>query len=250
MPARAASRWGTTRPSCRQRTHYHGPPSGHEADALTPDLLRRAAVATVEPNAALGGVSAIERLARWDRFEGEILVVSDRRHDDLPQYRIAFRQVDVDRQLAGVVNIDGVATTAALPSILHAARDLTPHQAANAITSLRYHAGLAVDQVQDELGSGRRIIGSPQLRDALDLIEAGSAGTKSRSEDGMLPAMVLRYGMPLVNVRGAAGLPDYEPDMIWRRRENYCNFAYISAMKRWITVLMLVGARCAKRLTI
>lgn len=189
-----------------------------EIESLHLDVLRRAAVATVEPHSALGGVSAIERLTGWDRFEGEILVVADRRHSNLPRHRISFRQVDVDRELCGASTIGGVLTTAALPSIIHAARDLTPHQAANAVTGLRYHARLSVDVIRAELESRLRIIGAPTLRRAIDLLDAGGVGTKSRSEDEMFPAVTARYGEPLVNVRGAAGLPDYEPDMIWPRR--------------------------------
>ncbi len=182
------------------------------------DVIRRAAVATVEPNAALGGVSSIERLCGWDRFEGEIVVVSDRRHANIPTRRITFRQVDVDRELEGMSIIGGIATAAALPSIVHAARDLTVLQAANAMTSLRYRSGLAFDDVQRELSVRQRIIGAPILRGALEVLDAGSVGTKSRSEDVMFPCVAKRYGEPLVNVRGSAGMTDYEPDMIWVRR--------------------------------
>lgn len=191
----------------------------HDIATIPRDLLRRLAVATVEPNAALGGASGLERLAGWERLKRNIVVVSDRSHPDIPAYGITFRQVsDIDRELHEMRDIDGIPTVGALAAIVHAARDLTAHQVANALKAVQHHTGLQVDTVERALAERQRVIGAPRLRRGIELVRSGSAGTKGWSEDHMLPHLVARYGEPLVNVRGCAGMPDYEPDFCWVTR--------------------------------
>lgn len=189
----------------------------HDLRDVPLDLLRRAAVATVEPNAALGGVSAIERLCGWRRFEDEIHVISDRWHEDLPRHRITFRRAREAPSADDIALVDQVPTFRPLPAMLQAARDCTAHQAANAIAELEYHTPLELDDVADAIDGGGRIIGAPVLRRAVALRRSGSVGTRGRSEDQLLPYVTARRGEPVVNVRGAAGIPDYEPDMLWRK---------------------------------
>jgi very-short-patch-repair endonuclease len=185
----------------------------HDLDDLQPELLRAAAVATVEP-AVLGGVSALERRTGWLRFADEIHVYSEHRHEDMPARGIWFHHL-------GDLRCDAFDMCRALPTatpheaLLQGARQMTPHQAANAIRELEYHCGLSLDEFESVLGSKPHVIGAPRLRRAMELRRLGSAGTKSRSEDRLLPHVVARFGEPLVNVRGAAGIPDYEPDMVW-----------------------------------
>jgi very-short-patch-repair endonuclease len=100
-------------------------------------------------------------------------------------------------------------------AMLQAGAQLTAHQAASAIRELEYPCGPEIDELETELGSRQRVVGAPRLRRAIELRRSGSAGTKSRSEDHLLPHVTARFGEPLVNVRGAAGMPDYEPDMLW-----------------------------------
>ena len=186
-------------------------------EQLPVDVIRRAAVATIEPSSALGGVSAIERLAGWDRHAGSIVVavVGDRWHEDQPSFGVVFREADAELELANARDVEGLCTVGPVESFLHAARDLSPPQLANAFGALRYHTGLTAPAVLAALAARQRVVGAPRIRAAFELLDGGSSGTKSRSEDRIHPWLVERYGPPLINVRGAAGIPDYEPDFLY-----------------------------------
>lgn len=187
----------------------------HDIDDVPRELVRRAAVASVEPNSMLAGVSAIERHTGWARFDRAVHVISDRWHVDVPEHGVVFRRTAKTIDPRDVVMVEGIPTAAPLLAILQAARDLTPHQATNALAALEYRTSLRAEQVGAEADSASRLLGAPVLRRATELLRAGSAGTKSRSEDRLLPHVTARYAEPLVNVRGSAGLTDYEPDMLW-----------------------------------
>jgi very-short-patch-repair endonuclease len=188
----------------------------HDPSDLAPDLITRAAVASVEPYSMLSGVSAIERRTGWGRFDRCIHVTSDRFHRDQPRWHVTFRRTTNTCELADVECVRGMPTATPVRALLQAARDLSPHQAANAIRQLRHHERISVSDVERALDEdGRRVLGAPTVRRAIELLSEGSAGTKSRSEDALLPHVSGMYGEPLVNVRGATGITDYEPDMCW-----------------------------------
>jgi very-short-patch-repair endonuclease len=186
----------------------------HDVDDLQPDLLRAAAVVTVEPS-MLGGVTAIHRLTGWDRFEQDVHVYSQHRHANLSARRVWFHHVATEHDVASSVMCRHLPTAPPVLAMLQAGAQLTAHQAASAIRELEYHCGLVIDELETDLRSRQRVVGAPRLRRAIELRRSGSAGTKSRSEDHLLPHVMARFGEPLVNVRGAAGMPDYEPDMLW-----------------------------------
>lgn len=96
------------------------------------------------------------------------------------------------------------------------ARSHTPWQLAFLIRSA-VHARLGTLASLEEAARTRaRAPGSRVMRCALQLIEERSQGTRSATEDAIL-AELLRSGgpMPVVNTKGAMGIPRDEPDFVW-----------------------------------
>jgi very-short-patch-repair endonuclease len=187
----------------------------HDPADISRDTLCRAAVASVEPNAMLSGVTAIERHTGWTRFDRVIHVTSDRWHVDVPRRGISFRRTTTPIDRDSIVTVRGIPTAPPIESMLQAARDLTPHQAANAMKELGYHEHTRVDDIECALDDAIRVVGAPALRRGIQLVRSGSAGTRCLSEDRLLPHVTRCFGEPLVNVRGATGITDYEPDLCW-----------------------------------
>ncbi|MCW2922688.1 MAG: hypothetical protein JWM98_92 [Thermoleophilia bacterium] len=184
-------------------------------DPMPPDLLRAAAIATVGPNSALDGTSALHRLGVWPRHDGSIQVVSERWHRPVPAHRIVFVRSAAPPMAGDTIMCDGLPTVSVIRAVFAAARVLTPYQLAFVLRECEYAHLTTLDEIEAELARRRGERGTRTLRRAIELRRQGSAGTRSRSEDHLLPGLTVRFGVPLVNVRGAAGLPDYEPDFAW-----------------------------------
>lgn len=199
---------------------------------VLPDHVLGAAVLLVGLRGTLDGASALERRGLWDRHDGSITVSSDRGHAPITflvprawrrskpwsrrRRKISIRFVrSRDAKTCRVDVIGGIRTRSATDALVRAASGFTPHQLAYVIKRAEYTQEFSLEDVARlmERRGGRR--GNRSLRRAVELRRAGSAGTKSRSEDVALVPLTKAFGEPLVNVRGSAGIPSHEPDFCW-----------------------------------
>lgn len=178
------------------------------------DLVLMAAVAFAGPHAVLDGASALERHDLWDRHDGTVHVASPEMHRPIHEFRITFHR-RVGREGRRPVLVQGIPTRDATDALFAAAGSLTRFQLAYIIKRGEYRHAFTLDSLEDECRRRRHHPHVDRVRAAIRLRRMGSAGTKSRSEDRPLPAIIARHGEPLVNVCGAAGLIDYEPDFCW-----------------------------------
>ena len=174
-------------------------------DPIPREVLIGAAILEAGDGGGPYGATALERLGAWPerRRDDSIHVVSRRSIRPIRDHRITFHRSAERRSAAAAA--------------LEAATQLTPHQLTFALRELAYAQLLTIAQFRRfvEARSGHR--GVVTARRAIELHDALSAGTKSRSEDRALGPLSAAFGEPVVNVFGAAGVPDYEPDLLWRR---------------------------------
>lgn len=208
---------------------------GERREHVSPDTVCAAAVLAAGATAALDGASALERHGVWDRHDGGIHVSSSRgragsryrvpsawRRDRAWRHRgrtIAIRYTrDATAASSASEMIRGVPTRRVIDAIFRAASSLSAHQLAFVIRNAEYARHLTVGELamEAERRSGHRHV--RVVREAIELRRRGSAGTKSRSEDRLLPLASACIGVPEVNVRGVAGVPTHEPDFCWPER--------------------------------
>ncbi len=200
-------------------------PVTHEVLALgrtvgrpTFELLNMAAVLEAGDDAALFGTTALVQLGAWEprRHDGSIHVVAPRIVRPIPKWDMSFHRCS-DPIPHSIVLAERVPTCAAANACLQAANQQTAHQLAHAVRRATYLELMTIDDFAHRVDASSRRRGIVVARRAVELLREHSAGTKSNSEDRALPFLVAAFGEPLVNVMGAAGIPDYEPDFLWRR---------------------------------
>jgi hypothetical protein len=189
---------------------------GVDPELAPRDVIRAAALACVGPGSSLDGLSALHRRGMWERHDESIQVVGPRGHAAIPDYGITFRRSGARAATSDLV--DGIATRDASEALIAGAAALSAHQIAYILGRGEYLGQLSTASVLDELQRCAGRTGTPAVRRALELRVDGSAGTRGCSEDRLLPNVTAAHGEPLVNVRGAAGIPDYEPDFCWQGR--------------------------------
>ncbi|MBC7461454.1 MAG: hypothetical protein H7287_08830, partial [Thermoleophilia bacterium] len=179
----------------------------------TSDVRIAAAVAMTGPRSALDGVSALHRLDCWNRHDGTIRVATT---SGSATKVVGVRFCRVRPEQIRMQVVSGIPTRRALDALFVAARELTPHQLAFVIDRARYRRLMSLDDIEHALVVSPGRPGSVVVRRGLELVRGGSAGTKSRSEDTLLAELIDLVGIPLVNVRGSAGLVGYEPDFCYQ----------------------------------
>lgn len=164
----------------------------------------------------LDGVAAARVLVDWDRSGDtvNVVVAGSVPNARYPGYR--FHRRDPlwmpDRPLAR----DGLTTVGFVDMCRRLGVSLTPWQLAH-VVDVGCHRGLTtLDDLRRCLECSGGGPGSRVLARAVELAGRRCAGTRSASEDRLL-GDVLAEGAPepLVNVRGACGLPHDEPDLFW-----------------------------------
>lgn len=191
---------------------------GTQVGPWHPDTLRMAAVLEAGRDASLFGTTALVRLGAWEawRDDGSIHVVAPTATRSIPAHCMTFHRRHPSLAQS-IIIADRVPTSAAIDACMQAATQQTPHQLAHAVDKAVHLELLTVEALEQRIAvsSGRR--GVAIARRAIELIHGHSAGTKSPSEDRALPELAAAFGEPLVNVMGAAGIADYEPDFLWWR---------------------------------
>ncbi len=118
-----------------------------------------------------------------------------------------------------VVRVREFPVTSVLRTIFDLGRVLTPLQLAHVIWNALYAEQITLTLIRRRLASSSHHRGVRVVRAAVALIESGSCGTKSRSEDEFV-SIAVRFGhpTPLVNVLDVAGLPGVRLDFVWPER--------------------------------
>jgi very-short-patch-repair endonuclease len=187
---------------------------GPHAQDPTPDMLRRAALLHAGPAALLTGETGAEVLAGWNRGSGRCHVISSA-SITVSDPRFRFHR-SRDRS-----NLLPAATSRRWPVLeprllcLDLARTLDPWQLAFVLCELRYRRHVVIEAFGEFIAIHAHARGMTTLRRALDLVNAGSAGTRGRTED-RARELCASAGIRtmLVNVRGALGIPNEEPDFV------------------------------------
>ena len=101
-------------------------------------------------------------------------------------------------------------------TLLTSAAATTAWQLAFVINRAIHAGATSIDALRAAVDEHRGRRGIATVRDALELVVAGSFGTRCFTEDCYVDEFP-RHGlpMPIVNVRGALGIPRDEPDFVW-----------------------------------
>jgi very-short-patch-repair endonuclease len=177
------------------------------------EVIRVAAILRGGDHAMLDGTSALERRGTWDRHDGKIHVVTPFGITSDARHRVQFHRIEVAHIRGSTV--DHLPTRGILGALFAAARELDEYQLAHAIWRAEYRTSLTLGQLEAEVHRRARTPGVATVRAAVELRRGNSVGTKSRSEDILRPFVHERFGVPLVNVVGSAGIPGYEPDFCY-----------------------------------
>lgn len=165
----------------------------------------------------LGFTTAAHALAIWNRGrDGVVHVVSETMWRPSRVPWVDYHSVDElrwdERQEAG-----GLLVTSVLQTCLDLGRVLDQWQLAHVLWEAEFRYGLDLDELErrNEQRRGRR--GCAVVRAALALRRAGSAGTRSASEDYLL-AGIIRARLPIPDVcnPNATELSAFEFDLVWR----------------------------------
>lgn len=171
---------------------------------------------TAGPDARLTRLAALE-ISGGTRFAtGPVdIVVPTKRVAGLTDTRIHVVR-DLDHMEP--CHIGAVPATPIEWTISELGQDLGRYQITNVLHSIEYRDRCTdlADRVEAELDR-RRHIGAPDVRAAIALYRAGSAGTRTRTEDRYL-RMALRVAVtaPTVNCVHQVAGGSYEVDFMWR----------------------------------
>jgi len=192
------------------RVYAHGP----AAFALPREALLMAAVLAGGRGAALGIETAAELLGILRRPGGAIDVLLPIHRTPPARHGVKFRRVSTT--FGDVITHGGMPITASTRTILDLGIRLSPFQIAAVMHEAAFLGMLDVDDIASRLDRCRSVPGTRSVRDALQLHQSGSAGTRSRSEDRLLDALLATKGpRPLVNVRHATGIHGVEADLVF-----------------------------------
>ena len=185
-----------------------------ETADLTTDAWLTACVLRGGDGAALSHAAAAARLGGWKRWDGSVSVTSPR--------RITCVTLGVPRRYARAeagqtIDVRGVPVTTPERTVLDLGTELTAHQICHVIHELTFLRVLDLRLLEDALEQRRGGRGTAVVRKALRLYRAGSAGTRSFSEDHLLEGVhrTRRIGEPIVNNRNAVDIHGIEPDFAW-----------------------------------
>lgn len=168
------------------------------------------------PGAVLDGSAAARLRGVWDRGNDFV----DISLPDGARSRATGWRFHRMRRSVGDAHVPGVNAPIPMASFpdmaLMMARTHTPWQVAAVLREGCFRGMTDLAEIQSFVASHAWCSGVPVLRQALVLRRAGSAGTRSRSEDVLLGGLLrARALVPAVNQRGILGLSRDEPDFVW-----------------------------------
>jgi hypothetical protein len=177
----------------------------------TPDARWSAAVLSAGDGAELWGPSAASRHGVWPRHRGPVHVHAPH----VPRRNvswIAYHRSTTTRAPGHVV--DDIEAACVSQACIDCGRCLTPHQLAHVLYQAAFRGVLDTERILGLLGARGPGVGT--VRGAMAMFLAGSAGTRSTTEDYLLDGVICRgLPVPVVNQAGATGVPGLECDFVW-----------------------------------
>ena len=163
---------------------------------------------------ALARTSAARALGLWDRDDATVHVVSRRRVRRMAtgfQFHVCHDLSDDD-----IADVSGIPTTGVSRTIIDLGHVLTSHQIASVLHEAAFRRVLDLDDIHRRVVRKRHAPGIGTVAHGIALHDSGSAGTRSRTEDQLLAALMrARCPVPLVNVRNATSIRGVECDFVW-----------------------------------
>jgi very-short-patch-repair endonuclease len=192
---------------------YNVHPTGRE---LTADQRRRAALLHAPDGALVDRHCAAVMHDIWDRAPSGIVHVATPGFTRAMQVAgVSYRRVDRERLDAHRTMINEMPYVDMGMTCLDMGAVATSWQVAKIVERACHWHGLDMSQLKALAHERRTGHGMAASRLAIRLVEAGSRGTQSLSEDIAIDLLVGRLERPLiVCVRGITPLPDYEPDLV------------------------------------
>lgn len=191
---------------------------GPSAIVLSDDGHRMAAVLHGGAITALSHESAAERHGIWLRAPREV-------HASTTTFRLptdaTWLILHRSRTLKTeeIERVDRIPVTSVLRTCVDLGQVLTPVQITNVIHEATFRQVLDVDELANVLAQHPYRTGTAAVRQAVRLYRCGSAGTRSRTEDRLHERILCDdVAEPLVNMRGATGIPTLEVDFAWPSR--------------------------------
>ena len=190
---------------------------GSEAVAMAEFDARRnawqmAALLRSPGRSAISHGAAAAHHGAWDRWDGTLTISSASRVRDVA-HPIRYARLDPGDDC---VVAAGLCITSPERTVSDLGAELTAFQICAVIHEMRYRRLLDLAALERLLEQRRGATGIHRVRRALAMYRSGSAGTRSRTEDHLLEA-IIAAGLPepLVNNRNALGVADIEPDFAW-----------------------------------
>lgn len=183
--------------------------------AISDEMRAVAAVLAAGPGAALSHETAACRLHVWIRGTRAIHVVSTTHHTSSDPDAFVYHRT---RYLPGAhVQIErGVRTTSFPRTYVDLGTTHTSFQLAAVLHEAAFRQVLDLKAIGRVLDSRSGTPGTAVARAGIELHRAGSAGTRSRTEDRLVAELLAAaLPLPLVNVRNATGMPGIEADFVW-----------------------------------
>jgi very-short-patch-repair endonuclease len=172
---------------------------------------------------AITGATAATHLGIWNRSPSHAPIEIVTRGKPAPA-RLAPRVHVHTRQCRSllddhIVVVKGMPTMPASDAIIAAGSDYQPLQLTSMLRQAHYLGLIDIQQLRTVLDARPNGAGTAAVRRALEQYLAGSAGTRSASEDEFVRLLeACGLPTPLVNVRGATGVLGLELDFVWPRQ--------------------------------
>jgi very-short-patch-repair endonuclease len=195
------------------RTYGVGP----QCQSPSFEMLAMAGVLAGGDGAHVDGVTAATLRDVWNRGPAEIHVALPNRPAFTPPAPFVFHR-STGRCRPGGEKVGPIPVVSFIDMCLRLARTMTPWQLAFVIQGGVFRDLVRLSDIEAALDVCARTPWIGVLRDAVKLLRDDSVGTRTKSEDVALEAL-LRAGapVPFVNTRGVHGLSRDEPDLFWRR---------------------------------
>lgn len=190
---------------------------GPVATNPTPDSLRAIGMFVAGPSGAISHVTAAVAMGIWDRSPADIVhLTAPRRIHDLRDRRFTCHEVDDPFDATDTCLVRNVRMTAVAMTCFMLGSMLTPFELAAVLRRASDRGLLHLPQLESIIDDRPGHRGVAVARAAVALHYSCSGGTRSASEDCYL-ARAARLGLPLpvVNTKGAATVPGYEPDIVY-----------------------------------
>jgi hypothetical protein len=178
-----------------------------------------AAVLHCGPGSRVDGTTAARLVGAWDRGRADVHVSVQRNVRSPGPQGTFFHRTGHGSEVGRTSVVSGIPVAGFLDMCARAAQQLTKWQLAAVIREGVYLELVTLTDLicASELRAGAP--GNATLRDAIQLVARGSAGTRGVTEDAVLDDL-LRLGAdePIVNTRGSMGMHRDEPDFVWSDR--------------------------------